>query len=89
MTKLLTVIAALSYAVTCMQLLCYRRGYANYRVHIALMAWLLIVFTGTCALEILLGAAHSSLGQTGIAFTLCVLVYRAEGNVANIIRGME
>jgi hypothetical protein len=89
MTKLLTVIAAVSYAVTCMQLLCYRRGYANYRVHIALVAWLLIAFAENFHMEILFGAAHSSLGQTGIALTLCVLVYRAEGNVANIIRGME
>ncbi|AEK60833.1 phage holin family protein [Collimonas fungivorans] len=87
MNKLLTVIAVLSYAMTCMQLLCYRRGYANYRIHISLVAWLLIVFTGTCALEILLGTARTSFGQAGIAFTLCVLVYRARGNVANIIRG--
>jgi type IV secretory pathway VirB2 component (pilin) len=87
MNKLLTFIAVLSYAITCMQLLCYRRGYANYRIHISLVAWLLIVFTGTCALEILLGMAHTSFGQAGIAFTLCVLVYRAQGNVANIIRG--
>lgn len=87
MNKVLTVIALLSYTTTCLWLLCYRRGYANYRIHISLVAWLLIVFTGTCALEILLGTAHTSLGQAGIAFILCVLVYRAQGNVANIIRG--
>lgn len=86
MTKVLTAITVLSYSVTCMQLLCYRRGLSNYRIHISLVAWLLIVFTGTCALEILIGTAHSSFGQAGIAFTLCVLVYRAEGNVANIMR---
>ena len=87
MNKLLMLIAVLSYATTCLRLLCYRRGYANYRIHISLVAWLLIVFTGTCALEIVLGTARTSFGQAGIAFTLCVLVYRAQGNVANIIRG--
>ena len=87
-TTFLTAIALLSYAATCLQLLCYRRGVANYRPHISLVAWLLIVFTGTCALEIVLGHGPISLGQAGIAFTLCALVYRAQGIVANIIRGM-
>jgi len=89
MTKLLTVLALLSYASTCIRLLCYRRGLANYRIHISLVAWMLIVFTGTRTLEILLGNGHSSFGQAGIAFTLCLLVYRAQGNVANIIRGIQ
>lgn len=88
MTKLLTMLALLSYASTCIRLLCYRRGLANYRIHISLIAWLLIVATGTCALEILLGHGHPSLGQAGIALTLCLLVYRAQGNVANIVRGI-
>jgi hypothetical protein len=83
----LTAIALLCYAATCMQLLCYRRGDATYRIDMSCMAWLLIALTGSCALEILLGHGPISLGQTGIAFTLCVLVHRARGNVANIIRG--
>ncbi|AIY42985.1 hypothetical protein LT85_3827 [Collimonas arenae] len=89
MTKLLTVLALLSYASACIRLLCYRRGRANYRIHISLIAWLLIVATGTCALEILLGHGHPSLGQAGIALTLCVLVLRAQGNVANIIKDVN
>ncbi|MFJ2987748.1 phage holin family protein [Collimonas sp. NPDC087041] len=89
MTKLLTMLALLSYASTCIRLLCYRRGLANYRIHISVVAWFLIVATGTCALEIMLGYAHPSFGQVCIALTLCLLVYRAQGNVANIIRGMQ
>jgi len=89
MDKLLTTFALMSYVICCIQLLCYQRGMANYRFHVSFMAWLLIVFTGTSALEILLGTAHSSFGETGIALTLCVLVYRAQGNVASIIRGMN
>jgi hypothetical protein len=54
-----------------------------------LLAWLLIVATGTSALEILLGHSHPSFGQAGVALTLCYLVHRAQGNFANIIRGIE
>ncbi|KAF3999230.1 phage holin family protein [Glaciimonas immobilis] len=86
-TTLLTTIEMLSYAATCMQLLCYQRGLANYRIHISFIAWMLIVFTGTCALEIMLGNRQTSFGHAGIAFTWCVLVYRAQGNVAHILRG--
>jgi hypothetical protein len=89
MTKFLTMLALLSYASTCLRLLCYRRGLANHRLHISLVAWLLIVATGASALEILLGHGHPSFGQTCIALTLCVLVHRAQGNVANIIRGFQ
>ena len=89
MTKTLTLLALLSYASTCVRLLCYRRGLANHRVHISLVAWLLIVATGTSALEILFDHGRASFGEAGIALTLCYLVHRAQGNVANIIRGIE
>lgn len=89
MTKTLTLLALLSYASTCLRLLCYRRGLANHRFHISLVAWLLIVATGTSALEILLDHSRVSFGTASIAFTLCVLVHRAQGNVANIIRSID
>ncbi|HWX02508.1 phage holin family protein [Collimonas sp.] len=89
MTKALTLLALLSYASTCVRLLCYRRGLANHRLHISLVAWFLIVATGTSALEILLDHGRASFGEAGVALTLCYLVYRAQGNVANIIRGIE
>ena len=89
MTKTLTLLALLSYASTCVRLLCYRRGLANHRLHISLVAWFLIVATGTSVLEILLDHGRASFGEAGIALTLCYLVHRAQGNVANIIRGIE
>jgi hypothetical protein len=89
MTKALTLLALLSYASTCVRLLCYRRGLANHRLHISLVAWFLIVATGTSALEILLDHGRVSFGEAGVALTLCYLVHRAQGNVANIIRGIE
>lgn len=87
MDKCLTTIALLGYASTCIRLLCYQRGLANYQLHMSLLAWLLIVFTGTNALEILLDHSHVSLGQAGIAIILGVLVHRVHGNIATIIRG--
>lgn len=87
MTNLLTTVAMVCYAATCFRLLCYHRGRANFRVHISALAWLLIACTGTSALEILLGNAHATPGQSGLAIILCILVYRAQGNVANILRG--
>jgi hypothetical protein len=89
MTNYLTMLALLSYAGTCLRLLCYRRGLANHRLHISLAAWLLIVATGTSTLEILLDHGRASFGEAAIALTLYVLVHRAQGNVANIIRGIE
>jgi hypothetical protein len=89
MTELFTVVALVSYAGTCIRLLCFQRGLANHRFHLSLLAWLLIVATGTSALEILLGHSHPSFGQAGVALTLCYLVHRAQGNFANIIRGIE
>lgn len=86
MNKLLILIALISYSATCFKLLCYRRGRANFRINISLVAWLLIVFTGTGAIEIMLGHAVSA-GQAGIAFIVWWLVRRAHGNVAIVMRG--
>jgi hypothetical protein len=89
MTNTLTMLALFSYASSCLRLLCYRRGLANHRLHISVVAWFLIVATGTSALEILLDHGRASFGEAGIALTLCYLVHRAQGNVANIIRNMQ
>ena len=86
MNHLLTVITLLSYSAACLRLLCYRRGLANYRMHVSWWAWLLILLTGICALEILLGHSQASPGRAGIAVIFCLLVFRARGNVANILR---
>ncbi|QRX80869.1 phage holin family protein [Glaciimonas sp. PAMC28666] len=86
-TTIFTAIELFSYSATCAQLLCYRRGVSNYRVHISLLAWVMIVFSGTSALEILLGYGHTSFGQAGLALTWSALVFRAQGNVSHILRG--
>ena len=85
MNKLLMTVLAVSYVSTCMRLLCYRRGLSNYRLPMSALAWLLIVATGTSVLEILQGRGVVSFGQAGIAVILCGLVWRAQGNVAQLL----
>jgi len=89
MAKWLTMLALLCYASTSLRLLCYRRGLANHRLHISLVAWLLIVATGTRSLELLLGLGHASFGETVIALILCCLAHRTQGNVAQLIRRFD
>ncbi|MDY7547277.1 phage holin family protein [Glaciimonas sp. CA11.2] len=84
--QVVTAIAFCCYLAACGQLLCYRRGLANYRIHLSSLAWLLIALTGSCALDILLGDAPVSLAQAGLAFTLCIIVCRARGNVAHLLK---
>lgn len=84
--QIIVIITLVSYAATCLRLLTYQRGLSNYKWTISLVAWCLIVFTGTSALEIVFHPTKIYLGTAGIAVTLCVLVWRARGNVANILR---
>lgn len=86
MTNFLTIITVVSYSAACLRLLAYRRGLGNYRLKISIVAWCLILFTGTSALELLLHPRPTSIGTTGIAVTLCILIWRARGNVASITR---
>lgn len=85
MNNIFTIIAFISYSMGCIRLLCYRRGRANYRAHVSWLAGMLIFATGTSALEILIGHGQTTLGRACIAVTLCILIFRAKGNVANII----
>lgn len=69
--------------------LSYQRGLSNYKLSISLLAWLLMVISGTRALDILLTLddVAVSFGELGISLLLCVLVCRAKGNVATLLRG--
>ncbi|MEB0138003.1 MULTISPECIES: phage holin family protein [unclassified Undibacterium] len=86
MTELLTSLTFFCYFATCLRLLLYRRGLANYCWQQSCKAWCLIVFTGHCALELLLHPESVSLGRAGIAVTILLLVFRARGNVASLTR---
>ena len=79
--------AFVSYCAMWLRLLVYCRGQSTFKRHFSIFAWLLMVSCGARALEMLTKQEEVSLGQAGIAFTLCVLVYHAKGNVANLFRG--
>lgn len=83
---IMNVITLVSYAATCLRLLAYQRGLSNYKWTMSFIAWCLIVFTGTGTLEILFHPTKIYFGTAGIAVMLFVLVWRAKGNVANILR---
>lgn len=89
MAHLLALVMIVANAITCLRLLLYRRDGSRYRPLVSLAAWILIVSTGTTALELGLGlypAQAIHLGDAGIALVLCLLSVSARGNVAHILR---
>src|SRR5262249_39817408 len=81
------------HTATALRLFFYQRhthyGTANYQLHFSLLALLLIVGTGTRALDVVLHFENIAItpDQAGISLLLCVLVCRAKGNVAALLRG--
>ena len=84
--QIMTVVTLVSYAATCLRLLAYQRGLSNYKWTVSFIAWCLIAFTGTGTMEILFHPTPIYPGTAGVAVTLCFLVWRVKGNVANILR---
>ena len=87
MVDSLTLMTATVCMAICIRIVTFRREESRYRVGVSLLAWALAASTGCEALAALLG-----LYQTNSPFillillVLCVLVFRAQGNVAKIVR---
>ena len=89
MASLLALVMMVAHTITCLRLLLYRRDGSRYRPAISAAAWILIVSTGTTALELGLGlypAPAIHLGDAGMALMLCLLSLRARGDVAHLLR---
>lgn len=69
---------------TALRLACYRRRGARYRPGMAVVAYLMFVFTGGQALDVAVRQSTVSAWQLGLAVLLAILVFRARGNVAAI-----
>lgn len=84
----LVLLVFICHSITTFRLLSYQRGMSNYRSSVSLLAWLLMVCTGSRALDILLHLKTTSItpDQAGIALLLCILVWRTRGNVAALLR---
>lgn len=83
----IALLTALVCAAICARLVAFRRDGARYRFGVSLLAYLLAASSGCQALAVLLGVylEHSPFVLM-ILLVLCALVYRARGNVANILR---
>lgn len=87
-----TLIAGALCGAICFRIAAYRREGARYRAGVSWLAYLLAVGTGGESLQITLAALMAKPGPTVSPFllmvlvVLVVLVYRARGNVARILR---
>lgn len=86
MDAVITLIAVLANMLTAGRLICYRRGFSRYRWQISLMAYLLIVCAGGRVIDVFVNNAYVTPWESGFAAVIAVLVWRARGNVAAIMR---
>ena len=86
MDAIVVLIAVLANVLTAGRLICYRRGCSRYRPGVSLLAYLLIVFSGGQAIDTVVNAAHVTPWEAGFAAVIAVLVLRARGNVAEMVR---
>ncbi|TAA26575.1 phage holin family protein [Pseudoxanthomonas winnipegensis] len=89
MRDLITVLTLALNAGICLRLLTYRSGpETRHRRSVGVLAWVLIASTGCNALQILtVGyAAQGNVWQLGVLAVLLVLAFRANGNVARLLR---
>jgi len=87
-----TLIAGALCGAICLRIAAYRRDGARYRAGVSWLAYLLAVGTGCESLQITLATLTANTPPTVSPFllmvlvVLLVLVYRARGNVARILR---
>lgn len=86
MDALIALLAVLANVLTAARLIAYRRGCARYRPGVSVLAYVLIVCSGGAAIDTAVNGSPVSLWQTGFAVVIAVLVCRARGNVAAIVR---
>lgn len=89
MRELITILTLVLNAGICFRLLTYRSGpETRHRRAVGLLAWLLIASTGSHALQILLigCAAQVNVWQLIVLTVLLILAFRANGNVARLLR---
>lgn len=86
LTEWAPLLTALACFLGALRLACYDRGEARYRRGISLLASVLgaeLCFTG---LEIVIYGQPVSVGQALTSLLLCALIFRAQGNVAALLR---
>lgn len=87
LTDFLTLVNGAMCGVICVRLLCYRREGAKYKRWASLLAYLMIVATGSVAIRIALGQYRAvEFSECLLNIVLCISVLTARGNVCDILR---
>ncbi len=83
---LIALIIVAANVLTAARLICYRRCGARYRPFMSTLAYLLIVCSGGQVIDVLVNRAPVSVWDAGFSVAVALLVLRARGNVASIVR---
>lgn len=86
MMTLPALVTAMAYVITALRLLCFPRKGARYRPGISLLASLFIAVLLTGSLHILFYRPVVGVAEAMIALLLCIMVCRANGNLAALLR---
>lgn len=87
-----TLLAAAICGAICARIMSYQREGARYRAFVSLLAYVLAMGTGCFALSVTIGTLYGKPVEEVSPFLLIVLavmlilVYRAKGNIAQILR---
>lgn len=85
---LLAILNGLSCGLMSARMLAYRRNGAKFSRSASLLAYLLIIASGTVAIRIAFGEYKViDPAETLLNITLCVAVFRARGNVSQLFYG--
>lgn len=80
------IIAVIANTLTALRLIVYRRDNSSYKWEMSLVAWILIALSGGYAIDVATNLTPVSPYGAGLSVVLCVLVWRAHGNVSNVVR---
>lgn len=82
----IALIAVAANTLCAASLICYQRRGSRYRPLMSALAYLLIVCSGGQVIDVLVNHTPVSVWQAGVSVVVAMLVLRARGNVACIVR---
>ncbi|ROP56296.1 putative 3TM holin [Enterobacter sp. BIGb0383] len=79
---------AIICAAAAIRLVTFRRNHTGHNRQIAWLAWLLTVATGSVPIRVLTGEYfYTDWTDVFINLLLCIMIFRARGNVAHLLKG--
>ncbi|MGB6103628.1 MAG: phage holin family protein [Pusillimonas sp.] len=83
---LIALIVVVTNTMTAARLICYQRQGARYRLGMSFLAYLLIVCSGGQVIDVLVNNSPVTVWQAVFSAVVALLVLRARGNVASVVR---